>query len=42
MGLPTGPGPGREGDAKAVERAEVGHRRRNPAWRRDDGSLAEW
>jgi len=26
-----------------VERAaETGHRWRNPAWRRDDGSLAEW
>ncbi|MEU3399775.1 hypothetical protein [Streptomyces filamentosus] len=43
MALPTGPGLGIEVDAKAVERAaETGHRRRNPAWRRDDGSLAEW
>ncbi|WP_277952905.1 PfkB family carbohydrate kinase [Streptomyces sp. NE5-10] len=30
-------------DARAVERAAAtGHRRRNPAWRRGDGSLAEW
>lgn len=43
VALPTGPGLGIEVDAKAVERAaEVGHRWRNPAWRRDDGSLAEW
>ncbi|MFD3565945.1 galactonate dehydratase [Streptomyces sp. NPDC058667] len=43
VALPTGPGLGIEVDAKAVERAaETGHRWRNPAWRRDDGSLAEW
>ncbi|MFE7549191.1 galactonate dehydratase [Streptomyces gardneri] len=43
VALPTGPGLGIEVDEKAVERAaEVGHRWRNPAWRRDDGSPAEW
>ncbi|NUP65723.1 MAG: galactonate dehydratase [Nonomuraea sp.] len=37
------PGLGIEVDAAAVERAaESGHRWRSPAWRRDDGSLAEW
>ena len=39
----TAPGLGIEVDAAAVERAaQVGHRWRNPIWRRDDGSLAEW
>ncbi|WP_263985622.1 hypothetical protein [Streptomyces sp. NK15101] len=43
MALPAGPGLGIEVDAKAVGRAaEVGHRWRNPARRRDDGSPAEW
>jgi galactonate dehydratase len=39
----TGPGLGIEIDAAEVERAaKVGHRWRNPVWRRDDGALAEW
>jgi galactonate dehydratase len=39
----TGPGLGIEIDAAEVERAaKVGHRWRNPVWRRDDGSLPEW
>lgn len=43
VGLPTAPGLGIEIDEKAVERAaEQGHRWRNPVWRRDDGSQAEW
>ncbi|WP_031004051.1 galactonate dehydratase [Streptomyces sp. NRRL F-5727] len=43
VALPTAPGLGIEVDAKAVERAaETGHRWRNPVWRRDDGSPAEW
>jgi galactonate dehydratase len=43
--VPTlrGPGLGIEIDAAEVERAaEIGHRWRNPIWRRDDGALAEW
>ena len=40
---PTGPGLGIEVDEAAVRRAaEIGHRWRSPAWRLDDGSLAEW
>ncbi len=43
VALPTGPGLGIEIDEKAVEEAaRTGHRWRNPVWRRDDGSLAEW
>ncbi|MFE4537128.1 galactonate dehydratase [Streptomyces scopuliridis] len=43
VALLTAPGLGIEVDEKAVERAaETGHRWRNPVWRRDDGSLAEW
>ena len=43
VALPTGPGLGIEIDEKAVEKAaRTGHRWRNPVWRRDDGSLAEW
>jgi galactonate dehydratase len=39
----TAPGLGIEIDAAEVARAaKVGHRWRNPIWRRDDGSLAEW
>jgi galactonate dehydratase len=38
-----GPGLGVEVDAAEVERAaKVGHRWRNPVWRRDDGAFAEW
>lgn len=40
---PTGPGLGIEVHEAAVRRAaEIGHRWRSPAWRLDDGSLAEW
>ncbi|MFD4658292.1 galactonate dehydratase [Kitasatospora sp. NPDC058444] len=40
---PTGPGLGIEIDENAVRRAaETGHRWRNPVWRHDDGSFAEW
>jgi galactonate dehydratase len=39
----TGPGLGIEIDAREVERAaEIGHRWRNPVWRRDDGAFTEW
>jgi galactonate dehydratase len=39
----TGPGLGIEIDVDEVERAaKVGHRWRNPVWRRDDGAFAEW
>ncbi|MDQ1752132.1 MAG: galactonate dehydratase [Pseudonocardiales bacterium] len=39
----TGPGLGIEVDEKAVRRAaEIGHRWRNPVFRRDDGGLTEW
>lgn len=40
---PTGPGLGIEVDEAAVRRAdETGHAWRNPVWRHDDGSFAEW
>ncbi|MER5353930.1 galactonate dehydratase [Kitasatospora sp. NPDC002551] len=40
---PTGPGLGIEIDEAAVRRAaELGHRWRNPVWRHQDGSFAEW
>ncbi|WP_020667251.1 galactonate dehydratase [Amycolatopsis nigrescens] len=40
---PTGHGLGIEIDEKAVRAAaETGHRWRNPVWRHEDGSLAEW
>ncbi|SDI21027.1 galactonate dehydratase [Actinokineospora alba] len=43
VALLTAPGLGIEVNEKAVEKAaETGHRWRNPLWRRDDGSLAEW
>jgi galactonate dehydratase len=39
----TGPGLGIEIDTAEVERAaKIGHRWRNPVWRRDDGAFAEW
>ncbi len=39
----TGPGLGIEIDTAEVERAAaIGHRWRNPVWRRDDGTFAEW
>ncbi|RKR03391.1 galactonate dehydratase [Kushneria sinocarnis] len=41
--IPQGPGLGVEiNEAYVRERAEVGHRWRNPVWRHRDGSFAEW
>ncbi|MGQ9364808.1 galactonate dehydratase [Azospirillum sp. ST 5-10] len=41
--IPSGPGLGVEIDEDfVVERAKEGHRWRNPAWRHEDGSVAEW
>jgi galactonate dehydratase len=41
--IPDGPGLGIELDEPAVrEAAGKGHRWRNPVWRHEDGSLAEW
>ncbi|GGJ94257.1 galactonate dehydratase [Pseudomonas matsuisoli] len=41
--IPQGPGLGVEVNEEYVkERAEVGHRWRNPIWRHKDGSFAEW
>jgi galactonate dehydratase len=43
VAIPGGPGLGIEINQDYVtERAEVGHRWRNPLWRHDDGSVAEW
>ena len=43
VAIPDGPGLGIEvNEAYVVERAKVGHRWRNPLWRHDDGSVAEW
>lgn len=43
IAIPQGPGLGIEIDEAAVRRAaEIGHRWRNPLWRHDDGSVAEW
>ena len=41
--IPQGPGLGIEiNEAYVRQRAEVGHRWRNPIWRHKDGSFAEW
>lgn len=41
--IPDGPGLGIEVNQDYVsERAQVGHRWRNPIWRHSDGSVAEW
>jgi galactonate dehydratase len=41
--IPNGPGLGIQiNEDYVAERAEVGHRWRNPLWRHDDGSVAEW
>jgi galactonate dehydratase len=41
--IPSGPGLGIEVNEEYVaERANMGHRWRNPVWRHPDGSLAEW
>jgi len=43
VAIPGGPGLGIEiNEAYVSERAKVGHRWRNPLWRHDDGSVAEW
>ncbi|HCE6896731.1 galactonate dehydratase [Pseudomonas aeruginosa] len=43
VSIPGGPGLGIEIDEAYVsERAAIGHRWRNPLWRHDDGSVAEW
>ncbi|RDJ05773.1 galactonate dehydratase [Rhizobium grahamii] len=41
--IPQGPGLGIEvNEAYVIERAKEGHRWRNPLWRHEDGSVAEW
>ncbi|HUB92182.1 MAG TPA: galactonate dehydratase [Dyella sp.] len=41
--MPTGPGLGVQvNEAYVAERAAIGHRWRNPIWRHNDGSVAEW
>jgi len=41
--IPGGPGLGiTVNEDYVIERAKVGHRWRNPLWRHDDGSVAEW
>lgn len=43
VAIPTGPGLGIEvNEAYVRERAQEGHRWRNPVWRHRDGSFAEW
>lgn len=43
VSLPTNPGLGiNVNEEKVREMAKVGHRWRNPLWRLDDGSVAEW
>jgi len=43
VSMPGGAGLGVEvNEAYVAERAAVGHRWRNPIWRHDDGSVAEW
>lgn len=43
VAIPQGPGLGIEVDeAYVIERAKIGHRWRNPIWRHEDGSFAEW
>jgi galactonate dehydratase len=43
VNLPTTPGLGITINEDVVrEMAQVGHQWRNPVWRRDDGSIAEW
>lgn len=43
VAIPTGPGLGIEVNEDYVrERAQQGHRWRNPVWRHRDGSFAEW
>ena len=43
VSMPKGPGLGIEvNEAYVMERAKEGHRWRNPVWRHEDGSVAEW
>jgi galactonate dehydratase len=43
VSIPQGPGLGIEvNEAYVIERAKEGHRWRNPLWRHEDGSVAEW
>lgn len=43
VAIPEGPGLGIEiNEAYVAERAREGHHWRNPIWRHDDGSVAEW
>jgi galactonate dehydratase len=43
VAIPSGPGLGIEiNEQYVIERAATGHRWRNPLWRHDDGSVAEW
>lgn len=43
VNLPTDPGLGISvNEEKVREMARIGHRWRNPVWRLDDGSIAEW
>jgi galactonate dehydratase len=43
VAIPSGPGLGVEiNEDYVVERAQQGHRWRNPIWRHADGSIAEW
>jgi galactonate dehydratase len=43
VGLPEGPGLGIAVDEEKVrEAAKIGHDWRNPVWRNDDGTVAEW
>jgi len=43
VAIPTGPGLGLEMNEEYIaKRAAVGHRWRNPVWRHEDGSFAEW
>ena len=43
LAIPDGPGLGIEIDEAAVREADKDrHRWRNPVWRHDDGSFAEW
>ncbi len=43
VSIPEGPGLGIEVNEETVRRMAIeGHRWRNPVWRHDDGSLAEW
>jgi galactonate dehydratase len=43
VAIPSGPGLGIDvNEEYVIERAQQGHRWRNPIWRHEDGSIAEW